>query len=305
MRLLRGIEPITRESNSIKRRATIATMTAAYTNDLITQEQHAEKKMSTTVNNETLCNKKEQTAHEENTEIGFVEKINLVTGGQDQKEIFVDQEKTPLSTPINTPILDKENDEAILKCETSSEMTKVVEENEDTVIKLVESDLLLSTADMEHIDVSFDGESIVVKPIPFDTIISPRLNAIFKHLSKNYTQNTILETRGDDSPTKNNFKMEELQDCIKSVTKSTNTSNNPDIPNGLLEGADFQNISEEVYDPESELNFHEAVRAGDAKCIAALLARDSIQNLDEPDWNVSGDPPLLVAATNHCLPVLG
>ncbi|KAK1124444.1 hypothetical protein K0M31_006799 [Melipona bicolor] len=31
---------------------------------------------------------------------------------------------------------------------------------------------------------------------------------------------------------------------------------------------------------------------------------ESVQNLDEPDWNVSGDPPLLVAATNYCFPIL-
>lgn len=52
------------------------------------------------------------------------------------------------------------------------------------------------------------------------------------------------------------------------------------------------------------LNFHEAVRAGDAKSVAAMIARGAVQDLDEPDWNVTGDPPLLVAATNHCLPVL-
>ncbi|XP_076641512.1 uncharacterized protein LOC143352698 [Halictus rubicundus] len=276
-------------------------MTAAYTNDLITQEQHAEKKMSTIIN-KTLCNKKEQTAHEENIEIGSVEKINLVTGGQDQKEISINQEKSPLSTPTNTLILDKQNDEAILKCETSFEITKVFEKSEDTVIKLDKKDVLVNSSEIENIDVSIDGESVVVKSMSSDTVISPRLDP---HLSKRDAENTVSETRGNDSPMKNNFKMQELQECIKSVTKSTNISNNHEISNGLLEGVDFQNISEEIYDPESELNFHEAVRAGDAKCIAALLARDSIQNLDEPDWNVSGDPPLLVTATNHCLPVLG
>lgn len=50
--------------------------------------------------------------------------------------------------------------------------------------------------------------------------------------------------------------------------------------------------------------FHEAVRSGDAKKVEELAAYGSINDLDEPDWNVSGDPPLLVAATNHYLPVL-
>ncbi|XP_015586738.1 ankyrin repeat and SOCS box protein 15 [Cephus cinctus] len=61
---------------------------------------------------------------------------------------------------------------------------------------------------------------------------------------------------------------------------------------------------EEIYDPEEDLSFHEAVRTGDVKSVAMLVARGVVKNLDEPDWNVSGDPPLLVAATNHCLPVL-
>ncbi|XP_015176803.1 PREDICTED: receptor-interacting serine/threonine-protein kinase 4-like [Polistes dominula] len=63
-------------------------------------------------------------------------------------------------------------------------------------------------------------------------------------------------------------------------------------------------INDQSYDPETELDFYEAVRAGDAKCVATLLATGRVQNLDEPDWNISGDPPLLVAATNHCLSVV-
>ncbi|XP_012535725.1 ankyrin-1 [Monomorium pharaonis] len=51
-------------------------------------------------------------------------------------------------------------------------------------------------------------------------------------------------------------------------------------------------------------SFYDAVRSGNAKRVSALIANGCIQNLDEPDWNVSGDPPLLMAATNQCLPVL-
>ncbi|CAD6238329.1 GSCOCG00008429001-RA-CDS [Cotesia congregata] len=51
--------------------------------------------------------------------------------------------------------------------------------------------------------------------------------------------------------------------------------------------------------------FHEAVRIGDASKVEELVTYGLIDDLDEPDWNVSGDPPLLVAASNHSLPVLG
>lgn len=51
-------------------------------------------------------------------------------------------------------------------------------------------------------------------------------------------------------------------------------------------------------------DFYDAVRSGNVKRVSALIASGCVQNLDEPDWNVSGDSPLLVAATNQCLPVL-
>ncbi|XP_072766725.1 uncharacterized protein [Anoplolepis gracilipes] len=59
-----------------------------------------------------------------------------------------------------------------------------------------------------------------------------------------------------------------------------------------------------IIDRQDSDSFYDAVRSGNAKRVSALIASGCVQNLDEPDWNVSGDPPLLMAATNHCLPVL-
>lgn len=59
-----------------------------------------------------------------------------------------------------------------------------------------------------------------------------------------------------------------------------------------------------IIDRQDNDSFYDAVRSGDIKRVTALIASGCVQNLDEPDWNVSGDPPLLIAATNHCLPVL-
>lgn len=60
-----------------------------------------------------------------------------------------------------------------------------------------------------------------------------------------------------------------------------------------------------VQDCQSDsYDFYDAVRSGNVKRVFALIASGCVQNLDEPDWNVSADPPLLVAATNQCLPVL-
>lgn len=60
----------------------------------------------------------------------------------------------------------------------------------------------------------------------------------------------------------------------------------------------------EIIGQEDGDSFYDAVRSGNAKRVSALIANGCVQNLNEPDWNVSGDPPLLMAATNHCLPVL-
>lgn len=51
-------------------------------------------------------------------------------------------------------------------------------------------------------------------------------------------------------------------------------------------------------------SFYDAVRSGNSERVSMLIASGRVQNLDEPDWNVSGDPPLLIAATNRCLPML-
>lgn len=60
----------------------------------------------------------------------------------------------------------------------------------------------------------------------------------------------------------------------------------------------------EIIGQQDDDSFYDAVRSGNAKRVSALIANGCVTNLDEPDWNVSGDPPLLMAATNHSLPVL-
>ncbi|KYQ50595.1 Ankyrin-2 [Trachymyrmex zeteki] len=60
----------------------------------------------------------------------------------------------------------------------------------------------------------------------------------------------------------------------------------------------------EIISRQDSDSFYDAVRSGNAKRVSMLIANGCVQNLDEPDWNVSGDPPLLMAATNHCLPML-
>ncbi|XP_011256514.2 ankyrin-3 [Camponotus floridanus] len=76
---------------------------------------------------------------------------------------------------------------------------------------------------------------------------------------------------------------------------------------GLDMKAEMQNEGTEreiIIGRQDSDSFYDAVRSGDVKRVSALIASGCVQNLDEPDWNVSGDPPLLIAATNHCLPVL-
>ncbi|XP_011867663.1 PREDICTED: ankyrin-3-like [Vollenhovia emeryi] len=63
-------------------------------------------------------------------------------------------------------------------------------------------------------------------------------------------------------------------------------------------------LEREVVGQRDADSFYDSVRSGNAKRVSELIANGCVQSLDEPDWNVSGDPPLLMAATSHCLPVL-
>ncbi|XP_076181460.1 uncharacterized protein LOC143153791 [Ptiloglossa arizonensis] len=275
-------------------------MTAAYTNDPITQEQNIEKKTDT-IDNKISHNTKEQTTREENTEITSAEMMKLATGCPDQEEIPVNQAKPTFCISVNTSAFIEQKDKDTLECMKYSEDNKFSEENENIRTIDDDQDTITNSTEIKNSEVSINGDSSATKST-FDPIVSTRLDAV---LTESDTQNAMSGTRGTDSFSNDNFIVQELQNSIESIiTETINFTNNPEIRNGSLENADFRNDTKEIYDVESELNFHEAVRAGDAKSVAALLTRDSVQNLDEPDWNVSGDSPLLVAATNHCLPVL-
>lgn len=174
-------------------------MTAAYANDPITQEQHAEKKIST-IMNKTLYNKKEEITCEENAEIDSVEKIKLVTGGQDQKEIPVNQERPPL----NTLIFVEQNDEAILECKASSEIVEFLEKNENIVTISDKEEVTINSTEIQNVKVSVDGDTIIAKSASFDSNVSVRFDV---HFNESDAENIISEARGNESLTKNNFSM--------------------------------------------------------------------------------------------------
>ncbi|KAK0178023.1 hypothetical protein PV328_002008 [Microctonus aethiopoides] len=101
--------------------------------------------------------------------------------------------------------------------------------------------------------------------------------------------------------------MDEIRRIKSQYVESENSIRATVNRNDVVEekGTEAVDETEEIYEQDERMNFHEAVRMGDAECVAKIVAGGFIQDLDEPDWNVSGDPPLLVAATNHSLPVLG
>ncbi|XP_076767022.1 uncharacterized protein LOC143433551 [Xylocopa sonorina] len=275
-------------------------MTAAYTNDPITQEQSVEKKTSTMVN-KTTHGRKEQATSEESNELTSTEIMKLATGGQDQEEIPVNQERLRPCVSADVSELLEQKVENATEYKKSIEDSEHLEENENTSI-IADNDqaTIIDTNDTEN-NASGDCEPSVSNSAA-SLIVSMKVDAF---LTECGSQDAVSGTRGTEYSPKDNFKLQELENSIESIaTEVGNFSNSFESCNGSYETPIFQNDAEETYDPESELNFHEAVRAGDAKCVAALLASDSVQNLDEPDWNVSGDPPLLVAATNHCLPIL-
>ncbi|OAD58887.1 Ankyrin-2 [Eufriesea mexicana] len=274
-------------------------MTAAYTNDPVSQEQNVDKKTGTIVS-KILNNKKEQVTREESTEFTSAEMMKLATGGQEQTEIPVNQDKLTLCISVKTPEILEQKIEDTLEYKKATE-DELLEKTENISITIENNqNTNISTNEIKN-EVLKDCDLSVTKSTS-NSIMSMKVDAFLDECD---FQDVTSGTRGTDFSPQNNFELQELQNSIESITtEASNFSSNFDICNGSLEDAVFQKGIEEMYDPESELNFHEAVRAGDAKCVATLLASNSVQNLDEPDWNVSGDPPLLVAATNHCLPIL-
>ncbi|XP_076249722.1 uncharacterized protein LOC143189018 [Calliopsis andreniformis] len=271
-------------------------MTAAYTNDPISQEPSAEK--TTPLANKSSHNKKEQTAREGNTEIAAAEMTKLATGGQDQEEIPVNHEGPSLSMPVDTIADQKDKDASDSK--KSFEDDDFSEGDESNIPTTDDKQNAVADTSETRNDKLIDRDSSA--SISSYPIASSKLDAF---LVENNSENATLGTRGADRSSSDNLRMQELQSSIENLVKETSSFSNGFVArNESTDGAGVRDVSEEICDTEGELNFHEAVRAGDAKCVAVLLARDSVQNLDEPDWNVSGDPPLLVAATNHCLPVL-
>ncbi|KYN02488.1 PREDICTED: ankyrin-2-like [Cyphomyrmex costatus] len=87
--------------------------------------------------------------------------------------------------------------------------------------------------------------------------------------------------------------VEDVRVCCENVAEiRLRTDKKPD---------DFER---EIISQQDSGSFYDAVRSGNTERVSMLIASGCVQNLDEPDWNVSGDPPLLMAATNHCLSVL-
>ncbi|XP_017878177.1 ankyrin-1-like [Ceratina calcarata] len=257
-------------------------MTAAYANDPISQPQQ-EPCTEKTIVDKTLANKNEQARGESTEFTSPPETMKLATGGQVCEEGLVDQERMPAKSELSESVEEKAKELA--------EDPEVSENTSENGSDAVERDRNIE-ADETKSDVLKNCSST-------DLIVSARIDDNTPKLEA-----VSSETRANDSISKDSFKLQELRNSVDSIVTDTSGFSFYETCNGSCEVENLRDDQEESYDPEGELNFHEAVRAGDSKCVAGLLATGSVQNLDEPDWNVSGDPPLLVAATHHCLPIL-
>lgn len=261
-------------------------MTAAYANDPITQqEQSAEKTMV----EKTFGGNKKEESTESASPPGT---MKLATGGQISVEGPIDQERSPASGESSESVEEKAEDTR--ECKVITEDTEVFQKTSENLPCTIERDRNNETNGSNGDVLKTCGST--------DLIVSTKIDG-------QQEEGTSSGTRGNALVSKDSFKLQELQNSIDSIA-ATDTSSSSSFSfyeacNGSCEVVENSRDDRgESYDPEGELNFHEAVRADDSKCVAGLLASGSVQNLDEPDWNVSGDPPLLVAATHHCLPIL-
>ncbi|KAF7998100.1 hypothetical protein HCN44_009498 [Aphidius gifuensis] len=105
-----------------------------------------------------------------------------------------------------------------------------------------------------------------------------------------------------DSDTQSSSSTSDSVDLNTSTYKNNKTSNlnNSNNAKKII----IIKEKKKYYDPDDGEKFHKAVRNGDTAVVVELVENGLVQDLNEPDWNVSGDPPLLVAATNHHLSIL-
>lgn len=288
-------------------------MTAAYTNDLLSKEQSTEKKTGIgMIISKVVHNDNEQTTCKESIEFASAEMMKFATGSQEQEKILVNQEQSIVSTSVDASesfeerVEDTAEYKDVEDTEFSGKSKNVsidTRNNKNTIIDTIaeiRNEILKDSGDSGTLPKSILNSNS-------NSIASMKDDAIFTECD---SRDKMSGTREIDFPSQSNcensiFQLRELQDSVNSIsTKTTNFSNSYKIFNEPLEDNNIQKDAEEIYDSENELNFYEAVRTGDAKCVATFLAGESVQNLDEPDWNISGDPPLLVAATNYCFPIL-
>ncbi|KAG7204901.1 hypothetical protein KM043_005296 [Ampulex compressa] len=284
-----------------------AAMTAAYTDDamITAQERRAEKRAETS---RAMKGAGEERAVLEGVENRLEEArtpSKEATGGKAREEIDLERSselllnealsETSPGVEENLENNIEENTEAL-----SRELLSDIVEISDTVVNPGSDSASIASIDEASIDQNdlHEASKYVSTTSPEDDehlvdreILNFSGNELFDVDSPGFSSRRGLE----ESKEVESSKIQELRLSVEGIEIES-------LVHGDEEQASYR--CSDVYDPEGELNFHEAVRAGDAKCVATLLAAGCVQNLDEPDWNVSGDPPLLVAATNHCFPVL-
>ncbi|KAL0125285.1 hypothetical protein PUN28_004428 [Cardiocondyla obscurior] len=165
-----------------------------------------------------------------------------------------------------------------------------------------------SVNDISRTSRSKDEESIslanntVMKNVSACNMSKEQLKDQDKDLKKDEKNCRILEIQMQERRLCDNINVEKK--FIKSVTEDVRACCLNVAEICLKTDEKQEDFEKEIISQQDGDLFYDAVRSGNAKRVSALIANGCVQNLDEPDWNVSGDPPLLMAATNHCLPVL-
>ncbi|EFN84193.1 serine/threonine-protein phosphatase 6 regulatory ankyrin repeat subunit B [Harpegnathos saltator] len=223
----------------------------------------------------------------------------------DENSTSVHGEDTPKTTGEHEEVDGKDDThEANLNCSTSSS-----NETNDTLVRMDRTRNKESSFLEEHEQHGEREESISVLPAVENAATCTSRKGQVKDQIKDHRNQSVLEARAQERHTCDDDRAEE-----NSRNSQTASQDEPHTLRAHCENAEEPRPDEaqdEVADREIAqgcqndcYNFYDAVRSGNVKRVSALIASGCVQNLDEPDWNVSGDPPLLVAATNQCLPVL-
>lgn len=279
-------------------------MASAY--DVMTEQQKTSRDFTTTCSNNNRVNSVTVTDMEKTSSLSSLSSSSMSRASVTSDLSF--EELSVLSTEVNHvrsgELFDEdlnvlEDKETCKEMDTNEECKN--ETNVDTCADLISSTWQINKSENKQSFLMCEKQKekkVIISTSVADNVTLDNASVCSAKKEQDQRSQSTSEIRGQeqrDNIARNlqDCTAEDVQTCCENVVKLD------------LRTTEKQNKTErDIISRQDSNSFYDAVRSGNVKRVSALIASGSVQNLDEPDWNVSGDPPLLIAAANHCLSML-